>query len=98
MNKFLNLQYRDKKHTHSSNKVPLLAHLSMFTACAIWGLMAPIGKDAMSNGITGVDMVSFRVLGGAILFWMTSFFVKKEKVPFHDIFLVHRSSRFWLGL
>lgn len=86
MNKFLNLQHRDKKHTHSSNKVPLLAHLSMFTACAIWGLMAPIGKDAMSNGITGVAMVSFRVLGGAILFWITSFFVKKEKVPLHDVF------------
>ena len=26
----------------------LIAHLSMFGACAGWGLMAPIGKDAMT--------------------------------------------------
>ena len=49
--------------------------------------MAPVGKDAMMHGIDGIDLVSFRVLGGAILFWLTSFFTKKEKVPVKDIFL-----------
>ncbi len=68
------------------NKKPLMAHLSMFCAGAFWGLMAPVGKDAMLNGIDGIDLVSFRVLGGAILFWLTSFFTKKEHVPVKDIF------------
>ncbi|MBQ7422813.1 MAG: DMT family transporter [Prevotella sp.] len=54
------------------NKKPLIAHLSMFTACAIWGLMSPLGKDAMTHGLDGIAMVSFRVAGGAILFWLTS--------------------------
>ena len=54
------------------NKQPLIAHLCMFTACAIWGLMAPIGKDAMIHGIDGICMVSFRVGGGALLFWLAS--------------------------
>ena len=40
----------------------LIAHLSMFGACAGWGLMAPIGKDAMTHGIDGIT-VTFRVVG-----------------------------------
>ena len=56
----------------------------MFGACAFWGLMAPLGKDAMTHGLDGLTMVSFRVLGGCILFWLTSLLVKKEQVPTKD--------------
>ncbi len=67
------------------NKRALTAHLSMFFACAFWGLMAPLGKDAMTHGITGIDLVTFRVCGAAVLFWLTSFFVRREHVPGKDI-------------
>ena len=63
---------------------PLIAHLSMFGACALWGLMAPLGKDAMTHGLDGLTMVSFRVMGGCLLFWLTSLLVKKEHVLLHD--------------
>ena len=66
------------------NNKALIAHLSMFGACAFWGLMAPLGKDAMTHGLDGLTMVSFRVLGGCILFWLTSLLVKKEQVPTKD--------------
>ena len=46
------------------NKRPLIAHLCLFCSGAFWGLMAPVGKDAMLHGIDGIDLVSFRVLGG----------------------------------
>lgn len=69
-----------KKHSN-----PIIAHLSMFMACAFWGLMAPLGKDAMTHGIDGMDMVAFRVAGGAMLFWLTSLFVRHEHVPMRDI-------------
>lgn len=46
------------------NRVPLQAHLSMFAAEAIWGLMAPVGKAAMNSGFDGISVVSFRVVGG----------------------------------
>ena len=69
------------------NKRPLIAHLCLFCSGAFWGLMAPVGKDAMMHGIDGIDLVSFRVLGGAILFWLTSFFTQKEHVPVKDIFM-----------
>lgn len=67
------------------NKKALIAHLSIFFACAFWGLMAPVGKDAMTHGITGIDMVTFRVTGACLLFWLTSLFVKKEHVERKDL-------------
>lgn len=80
------------------NKKPLLAHLSMFLACAFWGLMAPVGKDAMTHGLTGIDMVTFRVVGAAILFWIASFFVKSEHPPVKDILLLGLAGLFGLVL
>lgn len=62
----------------------IIAHLCMGMACAFWGLMAPLGKDAMTHGLDGIDMVTFRVLGGCVLFWVTSLFVKHEHVPLKD--------------
>ena len=80
------------------NKKPLLAHLSMFPACAFWGLMAPVGKDAMTHGLTGIHMVTFRVAGAAILFWFASLFVKKENPPLRDILLLGLAGLFGLVL
>ena len=66
------------------DKKALIAHLSMFGACAGWGLMAPVGKDAMTHGFDGLTMVTFRVVGACILFWIASLFAKKEHVPTKD--------------
>ncbi len=75
----------NKKQTIADNRTAVIAHLSMFLACAFWGLMAPLGKDAMTHGITGIDLVAMRVGGACMLFWITSFFIKKERVPREDI-------------
>lgn len=65
-----------------------LGHLCMFVACAIWGLMAPLGKHAMTHGVGGLEMVTFRVVGGAACFWLASAFVKSEKVRSKDLLLL----------
>ena len=62
----------------------LVAHLSMFGACAGWGLMAPLGKDAMTHGFDGITMVTFRVVGACALFWLASLFARHEHVPRRD--------------
>ena len=62
----------------------LIAHLSMFGACAGWGLMAPVGKDAMTHGFDGITMVTFRVVGACLLFLIASLFAPKEHVPRKD--------------
>lgn len=50
----------------------LQGHLLMLTASFMWGMMAPLGKDAMTHGISGFSMVGIRVTGGALLFWLAS--------------------------
>jgi len=66
------------------NQRAVMAHLSMFGACAGWGLMAPVGKEAMIHGVSGLSMVTFRVVGACLLFWVASLFAKKEQVPRQD--------------
>lgn len=78
------------------NNRPLLAHVCILMACVFWGLMSPLGKDAMMNGVDGICMVSFRVIGGAALFWLTSLFVKKECVPWRDRLLLALAGLFGL--
>lgn len=79
-----------------TNNRPLIAHLCLFCACAFWGLMAPLGKDAMTHGFTGIDMVTFRVTGGAVLFWLTSLFTPKEHVPKKDLLMLIGAAVFGL--
>lgn len=66
------------------NQRAVMAHLSMFGACAGWGLMAPVGKEAMIHGVSVLSMITFRVVGACLLFWVASLFAKKEQVPTHD--------------
>ena len=63
---------------------PWTAHLSLLAAAAFFGIMAPLGKDAMNNGIDGITLVTFRVIGGALLLVFHGLFVKTEKVPLAD--------------
>ena len=53
------MQHKNNKVERMKQNRPLIAHLCMFMACAFWGLMAPLGKDAMTHGIDGVAMVTF---------------------------------------
>ena len=77
-----NIKFMDSK---IKNRRPLIAHLCIFMACVMWGLMSPVGKTAMQNGVDSINLVFLRAAGGALLFWVTSLFVKGEHVPLRDI-------------
>ena len=64
------------------------AHVSLFVACCMWGLMSPVGKAAMESGLSSLSLASFRVMGGAICFWIASIFAPKEKVGGHDMLML----------
>lgn len=68
------------------------AHLALLLAASMWGLMSPVGKAAMEAGITGLILANMRMLGGALCFWITSFFVKAEKVSPRDLCLMFFAS------
>ena len=74
----------------------LTAHVCMLAACIFWGLMAPIGKNVMTNGIDGISMVSFRVAGGALLFWIASLSCAEKHVPVKDRLLLGLAGIFGL--
>jgi drug/metabolite transporter (DMT)-like permease len=64
-------------------------HMAMIAANIAWGLMAPLSKLAMADpAINSWMLVSFRVIGAAVAFWMASFFIKRERVPFSDLKLM----------
>lgn len=67
----------------------LKGHLAMLGANAMWGLMAPVAKIVMTAGVvTPLLMTNFRIFGAAILFWITSLFLPKERVNRHDLLLL----------
>lgn len=68
-----------------NNNRALLAHICILSANICWGLMSPIGKDAMLHGIDNLNLVFMRAAGGALFFWITSLFASREHVPLKDI-------------
>lgn len=58
-------------------------HAAMLSANIIWGLNAPIGKEALLE-LSPQVVTSFRLLGGCLAFWLLSAFLPKEHVPRKD--------------
>lgn len=75
---------------------PLIAHICILSACVMWGLMSPIGKAAMESGVDNLNMVFLRAVVGAVLFWITSMFVKREHVPVKDVLTLAGAGLFGL--
>lgn len=63
-------------------------HLAMLGAAIMWGLMAPIGKTALENGISALSLATFRMTGGAVCFWIASLFAPREQVKPHDLMML----------
>lgn len=61
------------------------AHAAMLMAGAMWGLAAPVGKVGMSHGMNGLQLVSLRIAGASLCFWLISLFMKSEHVPLRDL-------------
>jgi len=61
----------------------------MLGANMMWGLMAPIVKIVMASGIiTSLLLTNFRIIGAAVLFWLTSVFLPSERVCRKDLMLL----------
>ena len=62
----------------------LQGHLFAFSANLLWGLMAPIGKSALSE-FSALSVTTFRMVGAAACFWLLSLFCKQEHVDHRDL-------------
>ena len=55
-------------------------HLALLVANVSWGLMAPFLKDLLNGGIiTPMALSGYRIIGGALLFWLIGMFIKPDK-------------------
>ena len=67
----------------------------MLLAMVLFGLMATFSKDVLSNGgITGPQLVAFRICGAAILFWAVSLIVPQQRVERRDLLKIVGASFF----
>lgn len=58
----------------------------MFSANFMWGLMSPFAKLALLTGlVTPLIITNLRIIGAMVLFWITSLFQPKEKIPPKDL-------------
>ena len=73
-------------------------HLALLLANIIWGVNNPLSKTLMPAWVDSYALTFFRMAGAALVFWITSFFLKKEKVPVKDIFLLFFASLFGVVL
>ncbi|MGL5683861.1 MAG: DMT family transporter [Marinifilaceae bacterium] len=66
----------------------LAGHLSM-TLSTIWfGLNIPVLKDLMPHWLNGLDATFLRIVGGCVLFWIASLFVKGQRIEKSDWWLL----------
>ena len=61
------------------------AHLITLGAVVCFGLMSPLCKWAMAGGlVSGVSMACFRLCGAAVLFWLASLAVPRQRIERGD--------------
>jgi len=61
-------------------------HLAMLGANILWGLMSPVSKAVLMAGpVSALSLTTFRMVGAAVVFWLASFFTKKEHVNHQDL-------------
>jgi len=73
----------------------LRGHTSLFTAYVIFGLNTPITKAVFMTGeVSAIALTFYRMAGAAILFWIASAFIEREKVSGRDTLLLFFASMF----
>lgn len=69
----------------STIKQQRAGHAALLGSNLLWGIMAPVSKFVLAGGVvSSIALTDIRILGGTLLFWLTSLFLKKEKVDKGD--------------
>ncbi|MFN5675364.1 MAG: DMT family transporter [Bacteroidota bacterium] len=62
-----------------------IGHAALFFAQVIYALNYSIAKGLMPEAMHPFTLVLFRIAGAGCLFWISSFFLPKEKVSYNDL-------------
>lgn len=62
----------------------LIGNLCMLIATLFWGLNVPVTKVLIPEWMTGNGISAVRIVGGCMLFWLASLFVKTQRIQRAD--------------
>lgn len=62
----------------------LIGNICMLVAALFWGLNVPVTKVLIPEWMTGDGISAVRLVGGCILFWIVSLFLKNQKIDKGD--------------
>ena len=67
------------------NYKSLQGHSAIFMANIIFGLGVPVTKMLLEDWVTPMGYMATRSVGAAVIFWLISFFLPKEKIERRDL-------------
>jgi drug/metabolite transporter (DMT)-like permease len=76
------------------NKAKLIGHIAIFLANIFFGLNNPISHSVMPDTVDPYLLTFLRIGGGCVLFWLSSLFLKSEKVSKKDLLLLFLAAFF----
>lgn len=59
-------------------------NVCILTATIFWGVNYPFTKALIPDFMSSSGVAAFRILGGCLLFWLSSFFIKGDKIEKQD--------------
>lgn len=74
-----------------------IGHLAMLTASVIFALNVPITKSLIPEWVAPPAMTTLRIVFATVMFWLVSFFQKKEKVALKDFPVIFFGSFFGMA-
>lgn len=73
----------------SKTRQALPGHAAVLAANIMWGLMAPVSKEALNffaaSGVSPAVLPAMRMIGASACFWLMSLFTRKESVARADM-------------
>jgi len=74
------------------------AFLAAFLAAVIYGVTFTIAKNVMPIYIKPYGFIVLRVIGATLLFWLSSFFIKREKIALKDYAIIFFAAIFGIAI
>lgn len=74
----------------------LFGNACILTATIFWGVNYPFTKALIPEFMSSEGVAAFRVLGGCLLFWLSSFFIKVDKIEKNDFLKIIIAGAFGL--
>lgn len=62
----------------------LLGNFFIFLATVFFGVNIPVVKILIPNWMTSMDVTVVRIIGGCVLIWLASLFMKGDRIARHD--------------